>query len=508
MLEIYEPLSLILTAVGLGLAGSALILPLRKSRQGRRALYAVWLAVLVVIVAAPFEFVALSRFAEVPDPLPVGFKVARAAWLIMAVNAVLQLLDLAVWKGLLSRLGKGAVPRLLFNVVHVVLLVVSGMAIASQVFALPLGTVLVSSTVASAVVGLALQDVLRSMVAGIVMQLESPFSIGDWVDVGGFEGQITQMNWRTVTLRTRQNHHVVLTNSNVSTGNMVNYSRPSRLQGIDAFIGVAYPHPPEQVKAVLAAAMPGTPGVRLTPVPKLFTMSYDDFAISYRIRYWIDDYRDLRDIQDAVMTRLWYALRRADMTIPFPIRDVNLRTVPEDTGVREAAQRGSWIREMLAPLPLLAPLDAAQIDQLADGAHLQRFASGEVLMREGDAGSSLYVLFEGEAEVRVRGADGEPVVVASRRSGDIMGEMSLCTGAPRSATVVATTELEAIVVDKTTFGSVLLADPDIAERLSEILADRELEQRTRVAEAGARVPPEPGLRDEILGRIRQFFALG
>jgi small-conductance mechanosensitive channel/CRP-like cAMP-binding protein len=506
MLDPLDPTRVIAAALALGVAASALSWPLRKSRQGRRALFAIWLAVLGACIAVTIERGALSNMAD-DGALPLTFKIARATWLFLAVNGLLQLFDLALWEGILARLRQTRVPRLLINVLNVVVLTLTGLLIASQVFDLPLSTLVVSSTVASAVLGLALQDVLRSMVAGIVLQIESPFSLGDWVELGGYEGVIAEMNWRTVTLRTRQNHHVVLTNGGVSSGHILNYSRPSRLQGIDAFIGVAYPHPPEQVKSVLAAALVDTPGVRKTPAPRVFTTGYQDFSIQYRIRYWITEYAELREIQDAVMTRLWYALQRAGMTIPFPIRDVNLRTIPEDAAARQAEARWERIAAILAPLPLLDPLDEAQIGQLAAGATVKRFAIGETLMHEGEEGGTLFVLGEGEAEVRVKGADGSPVAVAHRQAGDIMGEMSLLTGAPRSASVVATAEVEAIVVDKATFGEVLLGDPKIAERLSEILAARELEQLTRVAEAGARMPTPANMRDEILGRIRHFFAL-
>lgn len=493
-------------ALAIGLAGSALLWPARGGRQGRRALISLWLAVLAAVVVL---FVPAEVCTSLPlkcSSIPNG--IAQALWQILAVNAGLQIFDLLIWEGLLNRIRGVSVPRLLINVFNVFVLVAAALWIVSQAFKLPLSTVVVSSTVVSAVVGLALQDVLRSMVAGIVLQIESPFGLGDWVRINGHEGRIFQMNWRTVTIRTRENHHVILTNGSVSTDAVLNFSRPASLQGIDAFIGVAYPHPPEQVKAVLKAAVIGTEGVRLTPAPVVFTMGYEDFAVSYRIRYWITDYAALRDIQDAVMTRLWYALKRAGMTIPFPIRDVNLRTVPADAAEQESEARHRKIVAALRPLPLLAPLNQKQIERVAAGALIQHFARGEALMQEGEAGSSLLLLCDGCARVEVRDPEGKPVVVARRRAGDILGEMSLCTGAARSATVLAEEEIEAIVVGKTAFGEVLLADPAVAERISEILALREMEQATRVAEAGSQVLMPRSVRDEILGRIRQFFDMG
>jgi len=498
-----------LLALGLGLVTTTLLWPLRRRRQGWRAIYSVWLASLAVVVALLVQRVIIPAMLTPPEAPSGTFssKLAEAVWRVLLFHAALQVLEFLIWENLLVRLRKQPVPRLLINVFNFVVLILAGLVIVKQVFNLPLTTLVVSSTVVSAVVGLALQDVLRSMVAGIVLQIESPMSLGDWVEVGGHEGRVTQMNWRTVTLRTRENHHVVLTNGKVSGDDIINFSRPARLQGIDAFIGVAYPHPPEQVKAVLKAAVVGVPGLRPTPAPRVYTTSYDDFAVNYRIRYWISDYSQLREIQDGVMTRLWYGLERAGMTIPFPIRDVNLRTVPEDAAQRAAALRLERITRVLRPLPLLAPLDDTQLEQLAAGASLKRYAASEALMYEGESGNSLFVLCSGEVRVDVTGSDGRPVTVARRQAGDILGEMSLCTGAARTATVVAEAEVEAIMVGQGAFGEVLLGDPKVAERISEILAAREMEQAVRIAEAGTSLPGQRSVRDEILGRIRHLFAL-
>ena len=502
----------LLLAPGLGIAMTALLWPLRRGRQGRRTIYAIWLAVLAVVAALLVQRLALPMVLRPPaEPrAALSWKLAEAVWRMLAFHAGLQVLDLVIWEGLLVRLADRPVPRLLINVFNVLALMVAVLAIAHSpaVFGLSLSTLVVSSTVVSAVVGLALQDVLRSMVAGIVLQIESPMSLGDWVSIGGHEGRVMQMNWRTVTLRTRENRHVVLTNGKVSAEDIINFSQPMSLQGVDCFIGVAYPHPPEQVKAVLREALADAPGLRQVPPPRIFTVSYDDFAITYRIRFWINDYGTLREVQDAVMTRVWYALKRAGMSIPFPIRDVNLRAVPEDAAEREAEARRARVLRALRPLPFLAPLDDAQLAQVAAGARLQRFAVSECLMREGEAGDSLFVLCAGEAQVQVTGTDGNPVTVALRRAGDFLGEMSLLTGAPRSATVRCDSEVEAVIVDKAAFREILLADPRIAERLSENLAAREMEQADRVAEAGARLRVQRSVRDEILGRIRSFFAMG
>jgi small-conductance mechanosensitive channel/CRP-like cAMP-binding protein len=494
-----------------GLISTAVLWPLRRQRIGRRTIVSVWLALLASGVHAFTETLPL------PAPGPDGSALSAsplqnmvtAVWLMLWVNVGIQVLDLLLWEFLLVRRHKTPpISRLVVDITNVVVLVVAGLVVLSYVFAQDLTALLVTSTVVSAVIGLSLQDVLRNVVAGIALQIEAPFSLGDWVKVAGFEGQVMQMNWRTVTLRTRENNHVLITNGKIASEDIVNWNRPVQLQGIDAYVGVAYPHAPGEVKTVLAQAVAGAAGVQVDPGPQVYTEEYGDFAINYRIRYWITDYEDLREIQDAVMTRVWYALRRAGMTIPFPIRDVNLRTVPEDAATRAEATRRRVVVETLQPIDVFSPLSHAQLAEVAEHADLRRYTAGEALMRQGDPGDSLYVVHAGRVRIDVTDAAGRTVTVASRGPGEVFGEMSLLTGAPRNASVIAETETEVVTVGKAAFADILLADPAIAERISAQLTVRADETGARLAEADAEAVTGKGRRDEMVGRIRSFFGLG
>jgi CRP-like cAMP-binding protein len=301
---------------------------------------------------------------------------------------------------------------------------------------------------------------------------------------------------------------VLITNSNVATKEIINYARPTPIQAYDAFVGVVYDQPPGRVKAVLRAAVAGATGVVDDPAPKVYVDEYGDFAIRYRVRFWMSDYGRLPEVNDAVLTRLWYALRREGMRIPFPIRDVRLRSVPDDEPARQQAAEQEHIRAALRALPLLAPLDDSQLTALAAGSRRQQFTAGEHLFRQGEAGDSLMLITRGRARVLATGDHGLAVPVASRTAGDVLGEMSLLTGEPRSATVVADDETEVIVVDHDTFAGVLAADPTIVQALGALLAARTEE----TAEAREAVPDaatvSPRDQADLLDRIYRFFGLG
>ena len=141
--------------------------------------------------------------------------------------------------------------------------------------------------------------------------------------------------------------------------------------------------------------------------------------------------------------------------------------------------------------------------------HTERrlYAAGEIVIQQGDVGEELFVVERGKLDVLIDVHDGMQHI-ASVDEGDVFGEMSLMTGADRSATVRTTMESALLVVSKETIQPVLEASPEVAERISEVLAAREaaIEGHTR----GSLNPSRRKVEErsgELLGRIREFFSI-
>ncbi len=429
-----------------------------------------------------------------------------AVLLLVAVYVFLQLADHVVWEKLLKPKGVH-VPRLLFDVLNFIVLGGVGLALLKALYSVDLTGFLVTSTVLSAILGLSLQDVLASFMSGIALQIERPFAVTDWIRVGDEEGQVVQMNWRTITLRSRDGHNVVLPNSRIAKENLAILSRPSGASLFHATVGVGYAHPPGDVRAVLAAAIEGAEGICEAPAPEVFVKGFADSAIEYDLRFWVRDFARAARARDAVLSRAWYGLHRAGMAIPFPQREVAVRQVVEGDEARRADRLRRECAAVLRSVETFNPLSDEQVEVLARDARPERFTDGERLVRQGDEGRSLFVVKAGRVRVEQAADDGVPVVVARMGPGSFFGEMSLLTGEPRNASVYAEGELEVTVVDKESFATVLQADHRLAEALSE-----ELERRSRLAPAGgadrpgAASPPE-GDSGTFFARIQRFFRL-
>jgi CRP-like cAMP-binding protein len=151
---------------------------------------------------------------------------------------------------------------------------------------------------------------------------------------------------------------------------------------------------------------------------------------------------------------------------------------------------------------MLASLTAPQRGQLAAMSRRLLYGAGETIAREGEAGTSMFVLRRGEAMVTVAGAEGE---VARLHGGAFFGEMSLLTGDRRSATVTAVTDCELLEIGVEAFRRVVLSDAASVDRVASAVSSRREElERHRATRAATAVETETP--QTFLERVRRFLS--
>jgi CRP-like cAMP-binding protein len=226
------------------------------------------------------------------------------------------------------------------------------------------------------------------------------------------------------------------------------------------------------------------------------------------VKFWLDDFARHQDIESDILKRLWYALKREGIQIPFPIRDVYHHKGDVFTDAVTEHM------EMLKDIEFLKVLTDDQMRQLARRLDPLIFARGETICRQGEAGETFYIVKSGAVEVSAYNGQGYKVMLRRMGPGDFFGEISLMTGEPRSATVSAVEDTEVLMMDKEDMRYLLEENSQLAEHVSGILAVRQQhleEQRTQqrldVSSSGEiRHIHVESLRREFLGRIRRFFA--
>ncbi len=183
---------------------------------------------------------------------------------------------------------------------------------------------LTTSAVTSLVLGLALQPILGNFFSGLVITLEQPFRINDWIKYQEIEGRVSRVTWRTTHLRTRDNDTVVVPNSKIADTEILNYFLPHPLHLERIYVGIHYRTPPYRVKQALLDVAERVDSILKKPSPAVYLHSFDESSISYELRIWIEDIANRPRIASHVRSEIWEELQRRDMTIPFPIRTLEI----------------------------------------------------------------------------------------------------------------------------------------------------------------------------------------
>jgi CRP-like cAMP-binding protein len=364
---------------------------------------------------------------------------------------------------------------------------------------------LAGSGIAALILGFAGQNLLGGLVAGITLQISRPYRVGDWLRVGDNYGEVMEINWRATRLRTNDNIYVEVPNNEIIKQTIINLHYPSGLHAMRMRIGIDYKVPPNRVKDALFRAANNAENVVKDPRPKIFVVDFGESAVTYEVKYYINNHALFNEASDAIRTNIWYELKREKIPIPFPIRTLQFdrrQAKPVQEGEDEA-------RAILRGEQLFQCLSDAQIDNLLARSRVNHFGGGERLIEEGAIGDSMFVLLRGTANVSVS-KNGAVIGVGSLHSGDCFGEMSLLTGERRTATVRADGDCYVLEISKPVMGEVIRQSPDCLNQLSELLAKRKLETEGIIKDARESQTETTKQREysaSFLRRLRTFFEL-
>jgi small-conductance mechanosensitive channel/CRP-like cAMP-binding protein len=355
-----------------------------------------------------------------------------------------------------------------------------------------------TTAVGAVVIGLALQDTLGNLFAGLAIQIEKPFRVGDWVTIGGQDGLVSEITWRATKMRTKAGNFVVVPNSVLAKDTITNYCQPARALRLQVDVGASYEVAPNVVKAVIREALLNAPELSHERAPDVLLVDFGNSSITYRVRFWVSDFECDERAKDVVRSLIYYGFKRNNITIPYPIQ---VEMSAEEGGV--APVRSTLGVDALSSAPLFAPLAPEERSALLSVARPVQYAAGEAIVRQGHAATSLFVLMRGEATVTLAGTDGE---VARLHQGDVFGEMSLLTGEARTATVRAATDCDLVEIDAEGFRSVVMANPSVLDHVTAVTASRR-EGLDRHRETHATTAAATETRQSLLNRVRQFLRL-
>jgi small-conductance mechanosensitive channel/CRP-like cAMP-binding protein len=394
-----------------------------------------------------------------------------------------------------------AAPALLRQLVGLFVFVAAVAALFQIALKANLAAILTTSAIITAVIGLALQETLGNLFSGLALALERTVQVGDMVRAGDRIGLVEQLSWRAIKVRTMEGNTLLIPNSVASRERLEVFRRGGVPMARTLQVGLEYDARPARARSALEAAARDVPGVASRPAPVTYLSSFDAYAVTYELRYWLEDYARYLEIDSRVRERAWYRLGREGLVIAYPI----IRQHQYAAGPLRREEDGTLVPAAVSRTDIFAPLSAAEQSQLAARAALRRFADGEVIVREGETTSSMFLVAQGQVVISARGESSTTRKLAVLDPGAAFGEISLLTGEPRLATARAVGEATLVEIDKATLAPILEANPSLVERLGEVIAERRRQTADRLGDVAS--PTTVSEAISLRGRIARFFGL-
>ena len=305
---------------------------------------------------------------------------------------------------------------------------------------------------------------------------------------------------RLTYLRLADGGRLMLPNHVLTSNPVVNHSRPPGAKRLFVEVPIARHFSAERAIGILLAE--AHRAVRTRPLsgqhaPDVLIDRFAADATIFHVRFHADLQESEPQIAKSIMAvALQSAMQRHG--VPAPVRLMEF-AAPRG-GVRDGAAE---VREALAHVPIFENiLSSAQLETLVSSCEVRLIAPGITFIRQGEAGKSMFVLLDGAARVTIAMPDGETREVAVLASGDIVGEISLMTGAPRAASVTSLTAMRLLEVTNESMEQLLAAEPGLLERFSHVLAVRQL----ILGEIASTIGQKNKLERDILAQIRKFFS--
>lgn len=418
--------------------------------------------------------------------LLIGYTAVRiAGWIVLKIPP-----HLGWWK---------AVPKIIGDLAMVGVSAVITLIVVNQDLQIDLIGIAATSAVLTAVIGLAGQATLKDIFAGIALQVDVPFQEGDWIDIGFAQGIVRSLRLMSTRLDTIDGAQIVVPNSRITAEGMRRF-KPNEPIGQHLEFALDYNFPARQAIQLLEGVMNDHAEIRQQPNPKAWLIRYSESGVVYRLQYWQNRLGALAEyeLRSQIYEQIWYALTRIGQIPPYPGLTIRDRD-PLDNQENKALSDRERIR-ILTKNELFKTLTAAQLQTLTKAIRVLRFAPLEYVLRQGDAGESLYLVAEGRLLATRTTKEGTTNSIHTFGEGEVFGEMAVFTGATRSATIQCLEETLLLEVGREALLSLIQEDHLLLEHLSELISQREKELDQLSSESHGRETHQ-----EMQSKIKQLF---
>lgn len=430
------------------------------------------------------------------------FRVIKIILWMTLVIAFVRLIITVIFGAALKGSGQYEISSLLRTVLSVIIYIVAFFIIfQTQYPKVPLAPLFTGSTILGIVVGLALQDTLGNLFAGIAIQADQSFQVGDIISIQNQGiGTVEGVSWRGVKIRTFQNKLLLISNSVIGK-ETIEVAPKDNLNARVVRFNSLYTNSPAKVIQVVREAVRQVENVSPKRRPKVRVRDLGENGIEWEVKYWITNYRRHNDTDALIRQRIWYAFQREDLDFAYPTRTIYTARQSEEEEV--FVETADEICERINHVQIFAPLSTDETQKIARSCAVRVFAPEEPIIEKGQKERSMFIIHRGSVDVQVS-ENGTAKIISTLRPGEFFGEMSLFTGEPRTADVIARSETQVLEIRPEVMKPILEANPELVRIIGEIIEERRLLLARQEEEEQTLTDAE---KKSVFKNIKNFFGL-
>ncbi len=448
------------------------------------------------------------------EPITINKVVLGILFLLVGIW-VSRVLSVVIGRRILPQVGVQSSSSLAFQRVIFYLMAGIFTLIALRLVSVPLTVFTVLGGALAIGLGFGAQNIVNNFISGWILLAERKVTIGDLIEVESKVGHILSIGARSTHVRRPDGIEMLIPNSLMLERTVINWTLSDTDIRTTVRVGVQYGSPVDTVIELMKTSVVEHEKVLPRPEPIVVFDDFGDNALIFDVYFWVRTNQEmtLRLVRSDIRQMLDKLLKSAGIVIAFPQRDlhwhaddpIEVKMIASESS--EAAPKSTTdLCGLLQEVDLFRTLNRDELSQLAPHATRHDYSPGEAIVRQGDEGSSLFVIDQGLLRVSVE-EKGQSKKVAQLLPRQFFGEMSLLTGETRSATVSAVTRTVVHEISSEMLAPILSSRPEIAKQLSVALARRKAEIESHTATLKDPSARQRTLAADIRSRISTFFRL-
>ncbi|MBK8467345.1 MAG: mechanosensitive ion channel [Chloracidobacterium sp.] len=447
------------------------------------------------------ESATMPMHVTYANAVDATFRIFKIVLWMALVIAVVRFLAFFIIKTAYRTSKQPEVSSLVKTVSSIIIYIVAFFIVfQTQYPDVPLTPLFTGSTILGIVVGLALQETLGNLFAGLALQADQPFQVGDVISIGkGGSGVVETVSWRGVKIRTFQNKLLIISNA-VLGKEFIEVAPKNNLNARAVFFNTEYTDSPTRIVHVVRDAVRQVENVtnKIRPVVRIRNLS--DNGVEWEVKYWLEDYAKHNDTDALIRERIWYVFHRERIAFSAPTLIVQRGSATPEAEPQEIVNANT---DHLNRVSIFAPLSDDETEQLANASYSRVYAPGEAIVRQGKEGNSMFVILRGSVRIQIPEGSYQKTIGRLGKD-DFFGEMSLLTGEPRSASVIAEEETEVLQIKKDALKPIFENNPDLVKSICELI-----EERRELLASIEETTLEESLASHkgVMGSIKRFFGL-